>query len=84
MGKKSWDGAKSLHEMLRIPAEIAPYVNDHKMILVEARQNNLALHNTNNIDFFHLLEIILDEVFPGIKHARKPYNTMKNIRRTNP
>ena len=70
-GEKSWDGAKSLHEMLRIPAEIAPYVNDHKMILVEAKQNNLALHNTNNIDFFHLLEIILDRSLPRNKARQK-------------
>lgn len=70
-GEKSWDGAKSLHEMLRIPAEIAPYVNDHKMILVEARQNNLALHNTNNIDFFHLLEIILDRSLSRNKARQK-------------
>ena len=70
-GEKYWDGAKSLHEMLRIPAEIAPYVNDYKMILVEARQNNLALHNTNNIDFFHLLEIILDRSLSRNKARQK-------------
>ena len=59
-GKKPWDGAKSLHEMLDIPEEMVPYVNDYKMLLVEARENNLTLHNMNNRDLFNLLQIILD------------------------
>ena len=59
-GEKPWDGATSLHEMLNIPKEMKEYVNDYKMILVEARHNDLMLHNTNNVDFFNLLGIILD------------------------
>ena len=38
-GEKPWNGAASLHEMLNIPEEVVQYVNDYKMILVEARQN---------------------------------------------
>lgn len=34
--EKPWDGAVTLHEMLQIPKEFAAYVNDYKMILVEA------------------------------------------------
>ena len=60
-GEKPWDGAKTLHEMLNIPDEIKPYVNDYKMLLVEARENNLQLHNINNKDLFYLLKIILDK-----------------------
>ncbi len=30
------------------------------MLLVEARQNNLQLHNINNVDLFNLFEILLD------------------------
>ncbi|MCM1236286.1 MAG: Rpn family recombination-promoting nuclease/putative transposase [Ruminococcus flavefaciens] len=60
-GEKPWDGAKSLHEMLDIPSEMVPYVNDYKMLLVEARQNDLTLHNINNIDLFNLLNILLDK-----------------------
>ena len=38
-----------------------PFVNDYKMILVEARQNSLILHNINNVAFFDMLKIILDK-----------------------
>ena len=41
--------------MLEIPEEIVPFVNDYKMLLVEARQNNLNLSNINNQDLFNLL-----------------------------
>jgi hypothetical protein len=47
--------------MLDIPEEMQPFVNDYKMLLVEARQNNLTLHNMNNRDLFNLLEIILNK-----------------------
>jgi hypothetical protein len=60
-GEKPWDGATSLHGMLDIPEEMKPFVNDYKMLLVEARQNNLTLHNMNNRDLFNLLEIILNK-----------------------
>lgn len=47
-GEKVWDGATSLHEMLQIPEEMKPYVNDYKMLLVEARESKLTLHHINN------------------------------------
>lgn len=59
-GEKPWDGATTLHEILNIGKDILPYVNNYKMLLVEARQNNLTLHDVNNIDLFNLLEILLD------------------------
>lgn len=59
-GEKPWDGATSLHEMLNIPEEMTKYINDYKMLLIEARKNNLTLHNINNVDLFNLLQIILD------------------------
>lgn len=59
-GEKAWDGAISLHGMLNIPEEMKPFVNDYKIHLVEARKNNLKLHNINNKDLFNLLEILLD------------------------
>ena len=68
-GEKPWDGAVSLHGMLNIPDEIAKYVNDYKMLLVEARENNLTLHNINNIDFFNLLEILSAQNKPA--HEKK-------------
>ena len=63
-GEKPWDGAESLHEMLNIPEEMKQFVNDYKMILVEARENDLKLHNINNQDFFNLMEILLDNSRP--------------------
>ncbi len=62
--EKPWDGAATLHEMLRIPKEFTAYVNDYKMLLVEARKNDLILHNIDNIDFFNLMKILLDKNLP--------------------
>ena len=59
-GESPWDGAISLHGMLNIPKEMQPFVNDYKVHLIEARKNNLKLHNINNRDLFNLLEILLD------------------------
>ena len=69
-GEKPWDGARRLHEMLDLPEEMKKYVNDYKMLLVEARKNELALHNLNNIDLFNLLEIFLN--------SNRPLNEIKN------
>ena len=63
-GERPWDGAKSLHEMLNIPEEMKQFVNDYKILLVEARENDLKLHNINNQDFFNLMEILLDNSRP--------------------
>jgi len=60
-GDEPWDGATTLHEMLDIPDRIKRFVNDYKMLLVEARQNDLTLHNMSNIAFFDMLKIVLDK-----------------------
>jgi hypothetical protein len=60
-GETPWDGAISLQDMLNIPKEMKPFVNDYKMTLVEARNNELTLHNMNNKDLFNLLEILLSK-----------------------
>lgn len=59
-GEKPWDGPTTLHGMLDIPNELTQYVNDYKVLLVEAGRNHLILHNVNNINLFNLLGIILD------------------------
>ena len=38
-----------------------PFVNDYKMLLVEARQNDLTFHNMTNIAFFDMLKVVLDK-----------------------
>lgn len=63
-GEKPWDGATSLYEMLNIPEQISKYVNNYRMLLVEARENKLMLHNMNNRDLFNLLGILLDKSEP--------------------
>lgn len=84
-GEKPWDGATSLHGMLNIPEEMANYINDYKMLLVEARQNDLTLHNVNNKDLFNLLQIILEGNVPknevkekAIEYS-KEHKTNKNV-----
>ena len=69
-GETPWDGAKSLHEMLNIPKELTPYVNDYKLLFVEARENNLLLHNTDNRDLFQLFQILLDKSMT-VKEAKE-------------
>ncbi|MCI8508021.1 MAG: transposase [Lachnospiraceae bacterium] len=76
-GEKPWDGAKSLHEMLDIPTEMIKYVNDYRMLLVEARQNDLILHNINNVDLFNLLSILLDKSKPLHEARDKVINYAK-------
>lgn len=84
-GEKDWDGAKSLHEMLNIPEKMTKYVNDYKMLLVDAKENNLVLHNVNNRDLFKLLEILLDTELPKHKVKEKAiqyseeHNTEKTV-----
>lgn len=84
-GEKEWDGAKTLHEMLNIPEKMTKYVNDYKMLLVEAKENNLVLHNVNNRDLFNLLEILLDTELPKHKVKEKAiqyseeHNTEKTV-----
>lgn len=84
-GGSPWDGATTLHGMLNIPEHIKPFVNDYKMLLVEAKQNNLQFHNTNNMALFDLLQIILEKDLATdeakkkvIKYVEK-YNVDKNV-----
>ena len=60
-GEKPWDGAVSLHEMLDIPDGMKAFVNDYKILLVEARENSLGFHNVKNVAFFNMMRIILDK-----------------------
>jgi hypothetical protein len=59
-GSKPWDGPLCLYDMLDLPEELKPFVNNFKINLVEARDNNLIFHNQNNQDLFTLFKIICD------------------------
>ena len=63
-GEKPWDGALSLHGILDIPEEMKAFVNDYKIFLIEARENDLTLHHAGNADFFNMLKVILDNSLP--------------------
>ncbi len=56
-GDRPWDGATSLHGLLNIPKGLEKFVNDYKMLLVEARENRLTFHNMENVDLFNLFQI---------------------------
>lgn len=73
-GEKEWDGAVSLHGMLNIPEGMKVFVNDYKVHLVEARKNNLRLHNINNQNLFNLLEILLDRESTTLQIKEKAIN----------
>lgn len=84
-GEKPWDGATSLHGMLNIPEGMRKFVNDYKMPLVEARKNNLTFHNIRNINFFNMMEVVLDPSLPkkqakekAIAYARE-HNVDKTV-----
>lgn len=70
-GENPWDGAVSLHDMLSVPEEMMAFVNDYRVLLVEARKNNLKLHNVKNIDFFHMLEMFLDKTLSKDETKKK-------------
>lgn len=59
-GERPWDGPKCLHDMLNMPKELKPFVNDYRLYLVEMRKNDLNLHNQNNRDFFTIMSILYD------------------------
>ncbi len=83
-GDEPWDGATTLHEMLDIPDKMKPFVNDYKILLVEARQNDLILHNMNNIVFFDMLKVVLEKNISKIEARRKviEYAAKHNVDKT--
>lgn len=70
-GVKPWDGALSLYGILDIPDDMKPFVNDYKMHLVEARENDLVFYNMDNIAFFDMMKIILDKNATGEKAKKE-------------
>jgi hypothetical protein len=57
-GEQEWDGPKSLKEMLRMPKQIEPFVQDYRMNLLEARKIDYSKFATEDVmALFHLLHI---------------------------
>lgn len=84
MEKSHGDAAISLHGILQIDNELSGYVNDYKVLLVEARKNDLNLKNKDNIDLFNLLELLLDAESPAkeIKENVMSYLKSHTVDRT--
>ncbi len=72
-GEKPWDAAASLHEMMALPAELKPFVSNHCMNLIELRNSKLNLHNKNNIDLFHLLQLMYNRNISNRKQLAIDY-----------
>ena len=70
--------------MLNIPDKMKPFVNDYKMLLVEAGQNDLILHNMNNVALFDMLKVILDKNIPKNEAKKKviEYAVRHNVDKT--
>lgn len=83
-GDNPWDGATTLHGMLDIPDKMKPFVNDYKMLLVEARQNDLIFHNVNNTAFFDMLKVVLDKSITKNEARKKvtEYALKNNVDKT--
>ena len=83
-GDNPWDGATTLHGMLDIPNKMKPFVNDYKMLLVEARQNDLIFHNVNNTAFFDMLKVVLDKSITKNEARKKvtEYALKNNVDKT--
>lgn len=59
-GEESWDGARTLHDMLEIPSGWKPFVNDYPMHLIEVRNQNLIFHHRDNQNLFALFQILYE------------------------
>ena len=83
-GDNPWNGATTLHEMLDIPDKMKPFVNNYKMLLVEARQNDLIFHNMTNIAFFDMLKVVLDKSITKNEARKKviEYASEHNVDKT--
>ncbi len=60
-GEKPWDGADSLHQILDIHPVLKEFVNDYKILIIEANNQELNFANKNNRMFFDMLKIVLNK-----------------------
>lgn len=76
--------ATTLYGMLNIPDKMKPFINDYKILLVEARQNDLVFHNMNNVDFFNMIRIVLDKSMEknDVKKKVIEYAAQHNVDKT--
>ncbi len=60
-GEKPWDAAKSLYDMMELPDELRPFVNNHFMNLIELRNSKLNFLEKEGLSMCTLFEEIKKE-----------------------
>ena len=77
-GEKEWDGAVTLTDILDIPEEWKPFVNDYKMRLIEMRKdNNLKFKNQENEIFFQIVRETFQKKKIDIEEFKKKYEEIR-------
>ena len=61
MGKRPWDGARSLYELLEIEEELKPFISDHKLNLYDYHEHSdFSVFKTENRALFEVLSCMDD------------------------
>lgn len=69
-GEREWDGPFSLMDMLKIPEELKPVVNDYKMNLIQVRDSEqLQFHNTDVQTVFEICRNIYKKNYEEIANV---------------
>jgi len=60
-GEKAWDGPYSLRDMMDVPSDFEPYINNQRINLLEVSQaGTLKFRHEDNQDFFVLMKAFYD------------------------
>ena len=61
MGKRPWDGARSLYELLEMEEELKPFISDHKLNLYDYHEySDFSIFKTENRALFEVLSCMDD------------------------
>lgn len=67
-GEREWDGPHSLVDMLKVPEELRPVVNDYKMNLIQVRESEeLSFHNEDVQTVFEICRNIYKRNYKKIE-----------------
>ena len=64
VGEKTWDGPRTLHDMLDLDDRIAPFIDNGSINLVEVKNGTQSykLHNERLISFFNMLHDVYGRI----------------------
>ena len=69
-GEREWDGPHSLLDMLKVPEELRPVVNDYKMNLIQVRESeDLPFHNADVQTVFEISRNIYKRDYKKIEEV---------------